>query len=86
MCAHHLRELEALAELDGKAWARAMQQLLRRANRAVRIAREQGQALPRPLLERIERRYQQWVREALAQHQALPAQRAAGPQEAPTGA
>ncbi len=74
MCnAHHLRELEALAELDGEAWARAMQQLLRRANRAVWIAREQGKALPRSLLERIERRYDQLVREALAQHQALPA-------------
>ncbi len=74
MCnAHHLRELEALAELDGEAWARAMQQLLRRAKRAVWIAREQGQALPRSLLERIERRYEQLVREALAQHQALPA-------------
>jgi len=74
MCnAHHLRELEALAELDGEAWARAMQQLLRRANRAVWIAREQGKALPRSLLERIERRYEQLVREALVQHQALPA-------------
>ena len=74
MCnAYHLRELEALAELDGEVWARAIQQLLRRANRAVWIAREQGQALPRSLLERIERRYEQLVREALAQRQALPA-------------
>ena len=40
--AHHLREFEALAELDGEAWARAMQPLLRWANRAVWIAREQG--------------------------------------------
>lgn len=71
--AHHLRELEALAEIDGEAWARRMQQLLRRANRAVWIVREQGRALPRSLLERIERRYDQLVREALAHHQALPA-------------
>ena len=74
MCnAHHLRELEALAELDGEAWARPMQQLLRRANRAVWIVGERGKALPRSLLERIERRYDQLVREALAHHQALPA-------------
>ena len=74
MCnAHHLRELEPLAELDGEAWARAMQQLLRRANRAAWIARERGQALPRSLLERIERRYEQLLREALAHHEALPA-------------
>ena len=46
---------------------------LRRANRAVWIVRERGMALPRSLLERIERRYDQLVREALAQHQALPA-------------
>ena len=45
-----------------------MQQLLRRANRAVWIAREQGKALPRSLLERIERRYDQLLLEALAQH------------------
>jgi len=31
------------------------------------------QALPRSLLERIERRYDQLLREALAHHQALPA-------------
>ena len=70
--AHHLRELEALAKIDGEAWARRMQQLLRRANWAVGIVREQGQALPRSLLERIERRYDQLVREALP---ALPSGR-----------
>ena len=71
--AHHLRELQALAEIDGEAWARRMQQLLRRAKRALWIVRERGMALPRSLLERIERRDDQWVREARAQHQALPA-------------
>ena len=71
--AHHLRELEALAKIDGEDWARRMQQLLRRANRVVGIVRERGQVLPRSLLERIQRRYDQLVREALAQHEALPA-------------
>ena len=72
--AHHLRELEALAKLDREAWARRMQQLLVRANRAVGIAREQGKAvLPRSLLDRIVGRYDQLVREGLAHHEALPA-------------
>ena len=86
--AHHLRELEALAKIDGEAWARRMQQLLRRANWAVGIVRERGQALPRSLLERIERRYEQLVRQALAQHEALPALPSGrrGRQEAPPGA
>ena len=73
MCnAHHLRELQALAEIDGEAWARRLQQLLRRALRALRIARQRGIALPRSLLERLERRYDQLVGEALAYHEALP--------------
>ena len=77
--AHHLRELQALAEIDGEDWARRMQQLLRRANRAVWIARERGIGLPRSLLERIARRYDQRVREALAYHEALPPLRSAKP-------
>ena len=39
---HHLRELEALAKIDGEDWARRMQQLLRRAKRAVDSVRERG--------------------------------------------
>ncbi len=37
--ARHLRELPALADIEGEARARRMRQLLRRANRAARIAR-----------------------------------------------
>ena len=37
--AHHLRELEALAELDGEAWAHPMQQLLRMAGEAAWVER-----------------------------------------------
>ena len=63
----------ALAEIDGEAVrARRLQQLLRRALRALRIARQRGIALPRSLLERLERRYDQLVGEALAYHEALP--------------
>ena len=45
--AHHLRELQALVEIDREDWARRMQLLLRRANRAVRMALERGIPLPR---------------------------------------
>ncbi len=76
---HHLRELEALAKIDGEDWARRMQQLLRRAKRAVDSVRERGVALPRSLLERIERRYDELVREALAYHEGLEPLRPAKP-------
>ncbi|MCY4596991.1 MAG: hypothetical protein OXC19_19595, partial [Bryobacterales bacterium] len=68
---HHLRELEALAKIDGEDWARRMQQLLRRAKRVVDSARERGVALPRSLLEKIAGRYDELVREALAYHEGL---------------
>ena len=76
---HHLRELEALAKIDGEDWARRMQQLLRRAKRVVDSARERGVALPRSLLEKIEGRYDELVREALAYHEGLEPLRPAQP-------
>ena len=80
MCnAHHLRELQALVEIDGEDWARPMQQLLRRANRAVWIAREKGIPLPRSLLERIRGCYDRLLEEALAYHRALEPLRAPKP-------
>ena len=80
MCnAHHLRELQALVEIDGEDWARPMQQPLRRANRAVWIAREKGIPLPRSLLERIRGRYDRLLEEALAYHRALEPLRAPKP-------
>ena len=42
--AHHLRELQALVDLAGEDWARRMQLLLRRAQRAVGMARAQAMA------------------------------------------
>ena len=69
--AHHLRELQALVKIDKEAWARRMQRLLRRAARAVRIAQEKGVPLPRSLLERIRRRYDRLLEEALAYHRGL---------------
>lgn len=70
--AHILRELQALVKLDKESWAGRMQRLLRRAARAVRIARAKGVPLPRSLLERIRRRYDELVEEALAYHRSLP--------------
>ena len=88
MCnAHHLRELQALVEIDGEDWARRMQQLLRRARRARRaaeLAREQCVPLPRSLLARIERRYDRLLEQALAYHARLPGL-PAGAQEAAAG-
>ena len=86
--AHHLRELQALVKIDKEAWARRMQRLLRRAARAVRIAQEKGVPLPRSLLERIRRRYDRLLEEALAYHRGAGAagQRQARAEEAPAGA
>ena len=70
--AHHLRELQALVEIEGEAWARRMQQLLRRANRAARIALDKGIAVPAGLVALIERRYDEIIAEALAFHESQP--------------
>ena len=70
--AHILRELQALVKLDKESWAGRMQRLLRRMARAVRIARAKGVPLPRSLLERFRRRYDELLEEALAYHRGLP--------------
>ena len=76
--AHHLRELEALAELDGEAWARPMQDLLRMASRAAGIAAEEGWTLPPDLVAWFEQRYDRFVAEALEYHEGLEPLRPAG--------
>ena len=43
--AHHLRELQALIEIEKEGWARKMRRLLRRACQAANLARERGVAL-----------------------------------------
>ena len=70
--AHILRELQALVKFDKEGWAARMQHLLLRAWLAVRIARAKGVPLPRSLLERILRRYDELLEEALACHRGLP--------------
>ena len=70
--AHHLRELQALLDLDREARAGRMQRLLRRANLVVRLAGKLRRELRPSLVERIEGRYEQVVAEALAYYEAQP--------------
>ena len=53
--AHHLRELQALIEIEKEGWARKMQRLLRRACHAANLARERGVALQPSLVEGFRR-------------------------------
>jgi len=71
--AHHLRELKALIELDGEAWARPMRDTLIAANAAVRKARDSGaKALAPDQVETFVEKYWQAVRAGLTFHRALP--------------
>ena len=71
--AHHLRELKALIELDGEAWATPMRDMLIEANAAVRKARDSGaKALAPDQVHALVDRYWEAVREGLAFHRALP--------------
>ncbi len=80
--AHHLRELKALIEIEKEDWARKMHRLLRRACHAVNLARERGSPLKPCLIALIERRYDAFVAEGLAFHEAQSPLR---PDTAPQG-
>ena len=72
--AHHLRELQALIDIDKEPWAEVMRDVLLDAAEAVRQARQAGQSALEP--ERVQgfvERYWQAVRDGLAFHRALPA-------------
>src|SRR5487761_2132866 len=71
--AHHLRELQALVEIEKEDWARKMQRLLRRACHAANLAREQGVPLKPGLIALIERCYDAIIADGLAFHEAQPA-------------
>jgi transposase len=71
--AHHLRELEALVEIEKEDWARRMRRLLRRACHAANLARDRGMPLKPSLIARIERCYDAILAEGLAFHAAQPA-------------
>jgi transposase len=68
--AHHLRELKALIDIEKEAWARKMHRLLRRACHAINLARERGVPLKPSVIALIERRYDAFVAEGLAFHEA----------------
>jgi transposase len=80
--AHHLRELKALIEIEKEDWARKMHRLLRHACHAVNLARERGSPLKPRLIALIERRYDAFVAEGLAFHEAQSPLR---PDAAPQG-
>ena len=70
--AHHLRELQALVEIEKEDWARKMQRLLRRACHAANLARQQGVPLSPLLIALIERCYDNILREGFAFHETRP--------------
>ena len=71
--AHHLRELQALVEIEHEDWAQQMQVLLRRACHAEHLARNKEKAPDQRLIDLISRRYDTIVAKGLAFHVALPA-------------
>ena len=70
--AHHLRELQALVDIEKEEWARRMQRLLRRACHATHLARDRGVPLKPGLIDQFRRRYDTIVTEGLAFHQDQP--------------
>ena len=68
--AHHLRELQALIEIEKEDWARKMWRLLRRACHAANLARERGVVLNPRLLALIDRCYETILAEGFAFHEA----------------
>jgi transposase len=70
--AHHLRELQALIQIEGEAWAAHMQRLLRRACHVANLARQRDAPLPPRLVERFQRRYDEIVAKGLAFHEVRP--------------
>jgi transposase len=71
--AHHLRELQALIDIDKEPWAEPMRDLLLEANAAVRSAIEEGaRALAPPRLRALLKHYNAIVQRGLAFHRQLP--------------
>jgi len=70
--AHHLRELQALVEIEKEDWARRMQRLLRRACHATNHARKRDVPLKPALVALIRRRFEAIIVDGLIFHQAQP--------------
>lgn len=70
--AHHLRELQALIEIEKEPWALRMQRRLGRACHATHLAGGRDGPLKPSLVNRFQRRYDAIVAEGLACHEAQP--------------
>jgi transposase len=71
--AHHLRELQALSEIEQEDWSRRMQTLLRRACHVEHLSRDKKQVPNQRLIDLISRRYDAIVAIGIAFHEGLPA-------------
>ena len=70
--AHHLRELQALIEIEKEEWSGKMQRLMRRACHARNLAQEQGVPLKPSLIELFRRCYDEIIDEGIVFHEAQP--------------
>ena len=70
--AHHLRELKAVASIDGEEWARRMRTLLLRARKATAHALQHNRPPPPSLQRKISNARDRIVEDAIAFHDALP--------------
>ena len=68
--AHHLRELQALIDIEKEDWARKMRCLLRRACHATNLAREYGVTLNPRFIALTDRCYDAILTEGFAYHEA----------------
>ncbi len=59
-------------KINGEVWAERMQRWLRLAKRVAERGCRRDGVVSSPLLKLLERRYDEWVQEALAYHQGLP--------------
>ena len=69
---HHLRELQALIEIEKEDWAASIHRLLTRALRAVRFARKNDRDVPASLVARISRAWDRILKQAIALHEDMP--------------
>jgi transposase len=70
--AHHLRELQALIEIEKEPWAGKMHRLLGRACHAANLARQRGRPLKPSLIARFRRSYDAITAEGTAFHETQP--------------
>ena len=67
--AHHLRELQALTEIENEAWAKSMKQLLCLANK---YSYRYSQTIPKPIKTRLKKLYQSIIDRGLNFHNSQP--------------